>query len=96
MIETGAKTVVVVLGAYTGIKFLPVSLLGGFWVGGTLTQLFFHRFHEPVPPGRAPPPEVSPIKWMSYAIQANPRLAWRELVAMTVFVLAALCVLFRD
>ena len=24
-----------------------VSPLGGFWVGATLTQLFFHRFHEP-------------------------------------------------
>jgi hypothetical protein len=39
-----------------------VSFLGGLWIGGTLIQLYFHRFHEPLKPEEAPPPVVSPIK----------------------------------
>ena len=50
----------------------PVAVLGGFWIGGTLVQLYFHRFHVPLAPDHAPPPVVSPIKTMSYAIQAAP------------------------
>ena len=33
-----------------------VSFLGGLWIGATLIQLYFHRFHEPVPADRAAPP----------------------------------------
>lgn len=73
----------------------PVSLLGGFWVGATLTQLFFHRFHEPVPSERAAPPEVSPLKMMSYAIQDKPALAWREMGLMAIFILATLYTLYK-
>jgi hypothetical protein len=36
-----------------------VSFLGGLWIGATLIQLYFHRFHEPVPADRAAPPETS-------------------------------------
>src|SRR5215211_2344918 len=28
----------------------PASLLGGFWLGATLVQLYFHRFHAPLGP----------------------------------------------
>ena len=56
--------------AYRGVE--PTSFLGGLWIGGTLIQLYFHRFHEPLDDEQAPPPVVSPIKMMSYAIQAKP------------------------
>jgi hypothetical protein len=68
----------------------PVGLLGGFWIGATLVQLYFHRFHEPLTPEEAPPPVVSPIKTMSYAIQAAPGRPWRELLVMTALVVWAL------
>lgn len=74
----------------------PVSLIGGFWLGGTLTQLFFHRYHEPLSADRAPPPEVSPLKEMSYAIQDKPERAWRELLAMAVLIVMALFLLYRQ
>lgn len=46
-------------------------------VGLTLTQLFFHRFYRPLEPDQEPLPPASPIKTMSYAIQARPGLARR-------------------
>jgi hypothetical protein len=61
-----------------------VSFLGGLWIGATLIQLYFHEFHVPVPPDRAAPPVVSPIKSMSYAIQDSPWRPWRELLTLTV------------
>ncbi len=73
----------------------PISVLGGFWVGATLTQLFFHRFHDPMSEGRSPAPGASPIKLMSYAIQDRPARAWPELMAMTLFVIASLVHLWR-
>ena len=72
-----------------------VSLLGGFWIGATLVQLYFHRFKAPLPPDRTPPPVVSPIKTMSYAIQAAPQRAWRELVTMSILVLACVVLVVR-
>ena len=38
---------------------------------------------QPLPAGQAPEPEASPRKVMSYAIQARPALAWREIALMT-------------
>ncbi|ANW64828.1 hypothetical protein BCA37_15675 [Mycobacterium sp. djl-10] len=49
-----------------------VSFLGGLWIGATLIQLYFHRFHIPVPAEKQAPPQASPLKEMSYAIQASP------------------------
>lgn len=72
----------------------PVSLLGGFWLGATLIQLYFHRFDTPLTPAEAPPPVVSPIKTMSYAIQAAPGRAWRELLVMAAVITWALLTLF--
>ena len=49
-----------------------------------LIQLYFHSFSEPLKPEHFPEPPVSPIKIMSYGIEASPGKAWRELLIMTV------------
>jgi hypothetical protein len=64
----------------------PVSFLGGLWIGATLIQLYFHRFHRPVARERAAPPPTSPLKEMSYAIQDAPWRPWPQLLALTVLV----------
>jgi hypothetical protein len=66
------------------------SFLSGLWIGATLIQVYFHRFHEPLADDLAPPPVVSPIKMMSYAIQAAPRRPWREMLLMTVLIVWSL------
>ena len=71
-----------------------VSFLGGLWIGATLIQLYFHRFHRPVPPERAAPPPTSPLKEMSYAIQDAPWRPWPQLLMLTVLVVFSLAVLF--
>jgi hypothetical protein len=63
-----------------------VSFLGGLWVGATLIQLYFHRFHVPVPAEKAAPPQTSPLKEMSYAIQAAPWRPWPEMAVLAVLV----------
>jgi heme/copper-type cytochrome/quinol oxidase subunit 2 len=63
-----------------------VSFLGGLWIGATLIQLYFHQFHRPVPPQRAAPPQTSPLKEMSYAIQDAPWRPWPQLLTLTVLV----------
>lgn len=75
----------------SGLEYL--SFATGLVVGMTVIQVYFHRFNQPLPADRSPEPPVSPIKLMSYAIQATPARAWRELLLMTalfVWVLAAL------
>jgi hypothetical protein len=67
-----------------------VSFLTGLLVGATLIQLYFHRFSEPLAGDQSPAPPVSPIKIMSYAIQARPALPWRELLLFAALVLWAL------
>jgi hypothetical protein len=67
-----------------------VSFLGGLWIGATLIQLYFHRFHEPVPADRSAPPETSPLKEMSYAIQASPWRPWPQMVVLAVLVVWSL------
>jgi hypothetical protein len=64
-----------------------VSFLTGLLVGATLIQLYFHRFSEPLTDDQSPAPPVSPIKIMSYAIQARPALPWRELLLFAALVL---------
>jgi hypothetical protein len=60
-----------------------LSFITGLVVGMLLIQIFFHRFEKPLAPERAPEPEAPPRKVMSYAIQAQPGLAWREILVMT-------------
>jgi hypothetical protein len=72
----------------------PVSFLGGLWIGATLIQLYFHQFHRPVAPERAAPPQTSPLKEMSYAIQDAPWQPWPQLFTLTVLVVFSLGPLF--
>ena len=71
-----------------------VSFLGGLWIGATLIQLYFHQFHRPVPADRAAPPQKSPLKEMSYAIQDSPWRPWPQLLTLTVLAVASLARLF--
>lgn len=74
--------VLVVLLFVTGVHGL--SFITGLIVGMLLIQIFFHRFDKPLPPEQAPPESPAPPrKLMSYAIQADPGLAWREIILMT-------------
>jgi hypothetical protein len=59
-----------------------VSFLTGLLVGMTLIQLYFHQFSVPLAPDEAPDAPASPIKIMSYAIQAKPGRPWKELIVM--------------
>lgn len=71
----------VVLLLLTEMQYL--SFITGLVVGMLTIQVFFHRFSKPLPPQQAPEPPTPPRKLMSYAIQANPGLAWREITFMT-------------
>lgn len=52
-----------------------ISFITGLYVGATLIQIYFHHFSDPLPEAKAPKPPISPIKMMSYAIQAYPKKA---------------------
>jgi hypothetical protein len=80
--------------AAVGLEHL--SFITGLLVGLTLTQVLFHRFTQPLAPDRAPPPPVTPIKTMSYAIQAQPRLVWRDIVLQGALLLWALLMLITQ
>jgi hypothetical protein len=71
-----------------------VGFLGGLWIGATLIQLYFHQFHRPVPSDRAAPPETSPLKEMSYAIQDAPWRPWPQMLTLAILVVFSLVVLF--
>jgi hypothetical protein len=73
-----------------------LSFTTGLLVGSTLIQIYFHRFCEPLPADKSPEPPVSAIKLMSYAIQANPKKPWRELVFLTVLFVWALYRIFTQ
>ena len=61
-----------------------------------LIQVFYHRFNKVLPPEKAPPPPVAANKLTSFAIQAEPRLAWREIIFMTVLLIWSLVSLIGD
>lgn len=71
----------VVLLFLTGMQ--PLSFITGLIVGMLIIQIFFHRFSEPLTEAQAPEANAAPRKVMSYAIQARPALAWREIALMT-------------
>jgi hypothetical protein len=65
----------------------------GLWAGMTLIQTYFHEFSRPLQPEELPGSSaVSPIKMMSYAIQADPERPWKQLTIITVL---AVWVLYR-
>lgn len=84
-------TVLVILQALVGMQ--PLSFITGLMVGLTLTQVLFHRFDRPLTPEQSPPAPASPVKTVSYAIQARPGLAWREILIQTGLFVWALPVL---
>jgi hypothetical protein len=61
----------------------PLSFITGLVAGMLIIQIFFHRFSEPLSGDRTPEDGAAPRKVMSYAIQARPALAWREIAIMT-------------
>jgi hypothetical protein len=88
----GLMVVLVVLQFLSGIEYL--SFTTGLLVGSTLIQIYFHRFCDPLPADKSPEPPVSPIKLMSWGIQANPEKPWRELAFLTVLFVWALYRMF--
>jgi hypothetical protein len=65
----------------------------GLWAGMTLIQTYFHQFSKPLPSEELPVAgPISPIKMMSYAIQADPERPWMQLAIITVL---AVWVLYR-
>ncbi|MGB9980404.1 hypothetical protein [Methanobacterium sp.] len=73
-----------------------ISFVSGLLAGMILIQLYFHSFSKQLPAEKSPEPPVSAIKMMSYAIEANPGLAWKELVIMTVLFIWALYMLLTQ
>ena len=70
-----------------------LSFITGLVVGMLIIQIFFHRFDKPLALEQAPESGSPPRKIMSYAIQAQPALAWREILVMTALFAWALCAL---
>lgn len=73
-----------------------ISFVSGLLAGMVLIQLYFHSFSEPLTEEESPKPPISPIKMMSYAIEANPKRPWRELVIMTIIFIWALYMLITQ
>jgi hypothetical protein len=83
------NVILLVLLAFVVLLFVSgemkyLSFTTGLYVGMTLIQVYFHRFSDPLPPEKSPEPPVSPIKIMSYGIQAFPKKPWREILFMAV------------
>ncbi len=76
------------------MKYL--SFTTGLYVGMTLIQVYFHRFSDPLPPEKSPEPPVSPIKMMSYGIQAFPKKPWREILFMAVLFIWGIYMLITE
>ena len=64
-----------------------LSFIAGLYIGATLIQTYFHAFSSPLPEDKAPKLLVSPIKMMSYAIQANPEKPWKQLLFISILFL---------
>ncbi|MGH3970816.1 MAG: hypothetical protein ACRDTV_22560 [Mycobacterium sp.] len=72
------------------------SFFTGLVVGMLIIQIFFHRFRVPLPAEKSPETPIEPRKLMSYAIQADPALGWREVALMTVLFVWALYEMVRQ
>ena len=73
-----------------------LSFTTGLLVGMVLIQLYFHSFSELLKPEQSPEPPVSPIKIMSYGMEAIPGKAWKELLIMTMIFIWALYMLLTQ
>ena len=93
VVTLGFTVVLAALLLWRGIE--AVSFLGGLWIGATVIQLYFHRFHHPVPADRAAPPQTSPLKEMSYAIQDSPWRPWPQLLVLAMLVVWSLVLIIR-
>lgn len=92
-VALGFVAALCVLLLWRGVE--AVSFLGGLWIGATLIQLYFHRFHTPVPADKAAPPQTSPLKEMSYAIQASPWKPWPQMAILAILVVWNLVLILR-
>lgn len=72
-----------------------LSFITGLYVGATLIQLYFHQYSNELPlsEDKAPKEPLSPIKLVSYSIQAFPKRPWKELVFLTILFLWGLYML---
>ncbi|PWT73476.1 MAG: hypothetical protein C5B59_13540 [Bacteroidetes bacterium] len=70
-----------------------LSFITGVYIGATLIQVYFHRFSDPLPEDKSPKPPISPIKIMSYGVQAFPKKPWKELLFLTLIFLWGLYML---
>jgi hypothetical protein len=70
-----------------------LSFITGLIVGMLAIQIFFHRFSRVLLAEQMPETPTPPRKLMSYAIQATPALAWREILVMTALFVWALTML---
>lgn len=63
-----------------------LSFIAGLYIGATLIQLYFHHYSNklPLPEDKAPTEPLSPIKLVSYSIQAFPKRPWKELLFLTI------------
>lgn len=75
------------------ILYCVQSFLTGLFVRISLIQVYFHRFIRPLPEDKMPESPLPPIKLMSYAVQAQPGLAWREYVLVAAAAIWGLYVL---
>lgn len=88
------QIILVALLFVTGMHEL--SFLTGLFVGMSLIQVYFHRFIRPLPEDKLPESPFPPVKLLSYAIQAQPGLAWREYVLMAVAAVWGLYILIAN
>lgn len=77
------------------VDMQALSFITGFVVGMLTIQLFVHRFMEQLPADKMPPAPVVPAKLFSYAVQANPALAWRETILIAGVLLWGMYALVR-
>jgi hypothetical protein len=84
----------IVLLAVTQMQYM--SFFTGLIAGMLIIQIFFHRFRVPLPTEKSPETPIEPRKLMSYAIQANPGLGWREVALMAVLFVWALYEMVRQ
>jgi hypothetical protein len=95
--DTASLIVIVVLAVLlflTETRYL--SFITGIVVGMLIIQIFFHRLSRVLAPGEAPETPTPPTKLMSYAIQADPALARREIIFMSVLFIWALFTLITN